>query len=146
LLVGNAAITAEETGANTHEPIPLKNGAPATQFTQPAQPTRGTITEQQLADLKACREELQVPLEAWRDQVLAKRGATSAVELSTEKAAELISALRMKINVRQMQEGLAEKDREQATARNSDLTVSMDAVGKGKEVSTAGPAEKSGKR
>src|SRR5262249_55834644 len=105
--------------------------------TQPAsaQPTRGTITDQQLSDLKACREELQIPLEAWRNQILGKRGVKSGVELSAEKAAELISALRTKINARQMQEALT-------ATRNGDLTLDVNAVG-GKEVSATGPIIKS---
>jgi hypothetical protein len=147
LLVGSAAITKEETGADEHKPIsadlktkPSKNDSPKEQSpTQPAQPARGTITDQQLADIKACRETLQIPLDAWRSKVLAKRGVKSALELSAEKATELLGALRTKINIGQMQEAMA-----MSQHRNGDLVVDLNAVGKGKEVQeAAGPNSKS---
>jgi hypothetical protein len=150
LLVGNAAYTLEETGADTHEPIPAELKAKPSAKEKPsaknapAKPTRGTVANEQLQELKACREELRIPEEAWRGQILAKRGVHYALELSTEKAAELISALRTKINVRQMQEGLS---RQATTGNGADLVTNLQAVGKGKEVTqAAGPTHKSDKR
>jgi hypothetical protein len=146
LLAGNVAYTAEEAGAEAHEPIPEKEpSAPPPTATKPQ---RGTVTDQQLADLKCARELLQIPLTHWRSKILAKRGVESAVQLSTEQAAELISALKTRINVMQMQEEMVRQDHELAAKRNGDLTVSMDAIGKdkGKEVAgAAGPKSKSDK-
>jgi hypothetical protein len=131
LLAGSAAYTAEETGADHHEPVPTKK-----QTAPPAaeKPTRGTVTDQQLDDIKCAKDILAIPPDAWH-AIVAKRGAESAVYLSTEKAAELISSLKTRINAIQFEERLAGKD-------NGDLTVNM-TVGKAKEVEAAGPAGKS---
>jgi hypothetical protein len=148
LLAGNVAYTAEEIGADAHEPIPSKDVQESAPPPATTKPTRGTITDQQLADLKCARELLQIPLADWRSKILAKRSVESAVYLSAEQAAELLSALKTRINVVQMQEEMARQDRELAAKRNGDLTVSMDAVRKdtGKEVTTGatGSNSKSG--
>jgi hypothetical protein len=147
LLAGNVAYVREEVGENHHEPIPAKRETtkkPAEEMAPPPAaeiPKRGTITDQQLNDLKCYREYLELPLPDWREKILAKRNVKSAVEMSAEQAAELISALKTRVNAMQMEEELARRDRELAAQRNGELTVDIDAVGIGKEA-TAGPAMK----
>jgi hypothetical protein len=142
LLVGNAAYTLEEAGTDAHEPIPPELKAKPPAKDTPTKPVRGTITDKQLQELKACREALHLPEEAWRGQILGKRGVKYALELSTEKAAELVSALKTRVNVRQMQEGLS---RQTTTGNGADLMTNLQAVGKGKEVQAVGPTHKSDK-
>jgi hypothetical protein len=124
LLVGNAAITPEEMGADAHEPIPstieVKPKEPEPAVAAPAaadKPKRGSITDQQLHDIKSLNELLQIPRDDWKDKVLAKRKVESARELSKEQAAELISALKTRLDIKSMKEGLAQ--------RNGDLVVTL---------------------
>jgi hypothetical protein len=115
LLVGSAAVTAEELGADTHEPLLPATGAPPVAESKPAppesKPKRGTVTDQQLHDLKCLKELLTISQDAWR-QILAKRGVVSASELSTEQAAKLISALKTKLDNKSLEEGLAQSNGE----------------------------------
>jgi hypothetical protein len=148
LLVGNPAITLEEMGADLHEPIkpvpeaqvkaqPETKESATMAAPQPPpenKPARGTIADQQLRDLKALRELLEIPIDVWRYIILAKRGVRSATELSTEQAAELISALKTKLDVKAMEEGIAARDRELSAQRHGDLVVTLPANNKGKEV------------
>jgi hypothetical protein len=123
LLTGNAAYTAEEVGEDTREAIlPSTISRQATTSTAIAteangKPKRGTVTDRQLHDLKCCREMLEITLDAWRNQILTKRGVASATELSTEAAAALISSLKTRMDIKAMEEGLAQQ--------NGDLTVSV---------------------
>jgi hypothetical protein len=131
VLLGSAAITAEELGKDKHEPIPVKT-IPTTATDKPK---RGSVSDAQLADIKACRDVLAIPIDAWRTKVLARRNVTSALELTSEQAVELIGSLRTRINAKQFEEGLAQ-------GNGDDLTADVDVVGKAKEVA-AGPANKS---
>jgi hypothetical protein len=144
LLAGNVSYTTEEIGGNTHESIPRMRDKPTmngeSESPSASKPGRGTVTDEQLQNLKACRDELQIPMETWRGQILAKRNVKSATELTAEQAAELLSALCTRINVSQMEEETARQDRERIAQRNGDLTVDVSPLSNGakeKEVTEA---------
>jgi hypothetical protein len=108
LLVGNAALTREEIGEDVREPVVMPKPAAVPSAPAPATTasTNGHITEQQKHDIKALRELLQIPKKAWT-QICEKRGVLSAMDLTEEAAAELISSLKTKRDVIEMEEGLA---------------------------------------
>jgi hypothetical protein len=117
LLVGSAAYTPEEAGADTREPIPPTITTPATTG----------IRDEQLGRLKELKDELTIPLDAWR-AMIGKRGVQSARQLTASQADELIAKLKHRTATKQLQDAMAEQD---ATTT--------------KEVGAAGPTHKSGK-
>jgi hypothetical protein len=148
LTLGNAALTKEETGADTHEPIP----APAPPAAPPSAPSsapakqdaplaeRG-VTTQQLYDLSCAKDLLEIDKKGWL-KILAKRGVDTARALTEAQAAELIVRLKNLITARTLQEELDRKSAGAAAHRNGDLTVDTPVVGKGGEAA-AGSAAKS---
>jgi hypothetical protein len=150
LLVGNPAVTAEELGEDVHEVVERKEEVPAVaedkksppKTTATDKPARGTITDQQLHDLKCAKELLEIPTEVWRDTILHKRGVTSALALSTEAAGELIAALKTRINVQQMQEAMAQRDAEVFAQQNGDLTMTLPPSTKGGKASAESKSAK----
>jgi hypothetical protein len=131
LLVGNAAYVREELGADTHEPIP-----PQAKVTPATGPANGTVTSQQLAELRRLKDALAIKTDAWR-AVVRKRGVETARDLTPAQAAELIAKLKARVVADQLEEKMAEDD----AARDASLTVAVPVVAR-KEVEAAAPAEK----
>ncbi len=109
-----------------------------------ASAARGTVTDQQLVTLKIYRGELfagqpdAAVTSAWL-AILAKRGVTSALHLSTEQAAELIAAIAHKLNLRGLDQGINGTHANGTTPNGSPMTQPPDAL-----TCTAPPAEKGG--
>jgi hypothetical protein len=122
LLIGNAALTNEEIGADQHEPIP--EAAPPAK--EPG------VTDRQINDLKCAREALQIDKDGWL-KILAKRGVETARALTESQAKELIDKLNTLVTTKLMEERLNHEDAKQDAHRNGDLTVDVPVVGKGGE-------------
>ena len=98
----------------TVPPPVIANGPAAESDATPAAtptPPRGTVTDGQLATLKQYRDELfegqpaDAVKAAWQS-ILAKRGVSSALQLSTEAAQQLIAGISHRLNVRQIDRGI----------------------------------------
>jgi hypothetical protein len=131
LLAGSVSYTAEEVGEDTHEPIP-----PA--ITMPAVIN---ISDEQLGHLKQLKDELEIPVDAWRT-MLAKRNVTSARQLTASQADELISKLRHRTATKQLEDAMTEQDAAVRARRSGDLTVDVP-VARKEDKGAAGPAHKS---
>jgi hypothetical protein len=150
LLVGNAAYTREEVGEDVHEPlggIPVPPPTPAKKESPTPEPPAGTVTDEQLAGLRAAVQALRMPGEKWKE-ILARRGVKEGKDLSREQAAEILQKLNHLVAIRQLEEGMKADDKP-AASDDDRLVVNVPVVGKGKgkkEVKTeaVGPESKSG--
>jgi hypothetical protein len=147
LVLGNAALTVEEVGADVHEKVvvpdqqPAATPAPVSTPTAPAPTAKPGVTKQQLDDIKCAVDLLEIPQPKWKE-IIAKRGVQSARDLSEEQAAELLLKLNNLITAKILEDGMSQRSTEAAAHTNDDLTVDTPIVGR-KEVAAAGPNGKS---
>jgi hypothetical protein len=143
LLLGNAALVLEELGADAAERV-LTGGdngtgpaiSPAPQPTSATHTTPAAIdkaTTEQLRQLRDLKADLGIPLAAWK-AALRRRNVESAVDLSAAQADELISTLRARQTMADVQAAIDARD------RGEELNIALP----GKEVvGAAGPQSKS---